>query len=42
MWLPTLTARLGFTSDARFFQAIHASAEAQLRLVDPTLMAVKE
>jgi hypothetical protein len=42
MWLATRTTRLGFTSDARFFKPYMRAVEAQLRLVDPTLMVVKE
>jgi hypothetical protein len=42
LWLASRTTRLGFTSDARFFKPYMRTVEARLRLVDPSLMVVKE
>jgi hypothetical protein len=42
MWLASSATRLGFTNDARFFKPCMRAVEAQLRVVDPALMVVKE
>jgi hypothetical protein len=42
MWLASSATGRGFTNDARFFKPCMRAVEAQLRLVDPAPMVVKE